>query len=579
MIAPLHKRRTAFAIATAIATALGAACAPGDALALERHSGVATHDRVATPVSRTPRTAEGIEADAVRLLEQSTWGPSAALVAHVRSIGTAAFLDEQFAMPQTRYTAFAPWPATRPDTCIDDRSLPVTPTSYCARDNYTLFPLQREFFRNAVMAPDQLRQRVAFALSQILVTSGTEINQAYAMQRYQQILADLAFDNFRNVLTRVTLSPVMGNYLDMANNVKPNARTGVQPNENYARELLQLFSIGTVELAPDGTPLADGAGKPVATYDQDEIEGFAHVFTGWTYPTAPGAAPRTINPRYFDGAMEERPVDHDPAAKTLLDGRVAPAGLSMGADLANAIDSVFMHPNVGPFLAKRLIQKLVTGNPSPAYVRRVATVFNDNGAGVRGDLKAVVRTLLQDPEARGAVKADPGYGRLREPVQFVIAAARALDAASDGVFLRAQTGAMGQPLFVAPSVFNYYPPDYVVPGTHILGPEFALQNTTTALARINYVNTLAFGAAIGPDPTVYGATGTQVDWSPLAALAGDPNALVAKLDTLLLHGTLSAAAQQAIVAAVSAVSANDAPARAKTAFYLVVSSPQYQVER
>jgi len=221
----------------------------------------------------------------------------------------------------------------------------------------------------------------------------------------------------------------------------------------------------------------------------------------------------------------------------------------------------------------------VTGNPSPDYVRRVAAVFNDNGAGVRGDLKAVVRALLQDPAARGAVRNDPGYGRLREPVQFVVAAARALNATSDGVFFRAQTGAMGQPLFAAPSVFNYYPPDYVVPGTTILGPEFALQNTSTALARINYVNTLVFGDDIKPDPTVYGATGTQLDWSPLAALAGDPNALVAKLDTLLLHGTLSATARQTIVTAVNAVSANDAPARARTAFYLVVSSSQYQVER
>ena len=529
--------------------------------------------------SPTPASAAQIEADAVRLLEQATWGPNDALVAHVQSVGAARFLDEQFALPQTRYTAFLPWPANRPATCIDDRTLPVTATSYCARDNYTLFQLQREFFRNAVVAPDQLRQRVAFALSQILVTSGTDISQAYAMQRYQQMLADLAFDNFRNVLTRVTLSPAMGNYLDMANNVKPNARTGIQPNENYARELLQLFSIGTVELNIDGTPLVDAAGKSVATYDQDEIEGYAHVFTGWTYPTAPGAVPRNTNPRYYDGVMEERPVNHDAAAKTLLDGGVAPAGLAMSADLAAAIDSVFRHPNVGPFIGKQLIQKLVTGDPSPAYVRRVATVFNANGAGVRGDLKAVVRALLLDPEARGAVKTDPRYGRLREPVQYVIAVARALNASSDGVFLRAHTGAMGQPLFVAPSVFNYYPPNYVVPGTLILGPEFALQNTSTALARINYVNTLVFGAEIKPDPTVYGATGTQLDWSRLTALAGDPVALVARLDALLLHRTLSAAARQTIVTAVNAVPSTDALMRARTAFYLVASSSQYPVER
>ena len=481
-----------------------------------------------------------------------------------------------------RYTAFAPVPANRPESCVDDRTQPVTPTSYCARDNYTPFQLQREFFRNAVMAPDQLRQRVAFALSQIFVVSATEVNHAYAMQRYQQTLADLAFGNFRDLLVQVTLSPAMGRYLDMANNAKPNPVTGVEPNENYAREVLQLFAIGTVELAPDGTPLTDAAGKPIATYDQEEIEGYAHVFTGWTYPTAValGSAPRPgNNPPYFDGPMEQRAAFHDFAAKTLLDGATAPANLPMSADLANAIDSIFRHPNVGPFIGRQLIQKLVTGNPSPAYVARVAAAFADNGAGVRGDLRTVVRAILLDPEARAPLQGGSAFGRLREPAQFVVAVARALGATTDGVFFRAQTGAMGQPVFAAPSVFNFYPPDYVIPGTGVLGPEFALQNTATALARINYVNALAFGPAIGPDRTVYGATGTQLDWGPLAALAGDPAALVERLDTLLTHGTLSAEAQQAIVAAVNAVSAADPVTRAKTAFYLVATSPQYQVER
>jgi len=554
----------AIALTALALLALGVATAPGTSFAAKRP---------------TPAL---LEADAVRLLEQATWGPNDVLVAHVMSVGAAQFLDEQFAMPQTRYTAFAPMPANRPDTCIDDRTLPLTPTSYCARDNYTLFQLQREFFRNAVTAPDQLRQRVAFALSQILVVSGTEISQAYAMQRYQQMLADLAFDNYRNVLLQVTLSPAMGNYLDMVNNQKPNLVTGVQPNENYARELLQLFSIGTVDLRLDGTPLPDATGKAVATYDQDEIEGFAHVFTGWTYPTATalGATPRAgLNPRYFDGPMEVRAQYHDFLAKTLLDGATAPASLTVGDDLARAIDNIFMHPNVGPFISKQLIQKLVTGNPSPGYVKRVASVFNNNGAGVRGDLKAVVRAILLDIEARGVAKTGSGYGRLREPAQYVVAVARALNATTDGVYLRAQTGGMGQPVFVAPSVFNYYPPDYVVPGTDVLGPEFALQNTTTTFARINFANALVFSAAINPDPSVYGATGTQLDWSALTALAADPVALVAKLNRLLMHGTLSSAAQDAIVTAVNAVSATDALARARTAFYLAVTSSQYQVER
>ena len=277
--------------------------------------------------------------------------------------------------------------------------------------------------------------------------------------------------------------------------------------------------------------------------------------------------------------MEERSAYHDYGAKTLIDGAGAPASLPMRDDLANAMRAVFMHPNAGPFISKHLIQKLVTGDPTPGYVARVASVFNANASGARGDLKAVVRAILLDPEARGATKLDPGYGKLREPALFVAGTARALNAATDGVFFRPQTSAMGQPIYTAPSVFNYYPPDYVVPGTTALGPEFAIQNTSTALARANYANTLAFAAAIAPDPSVYGATGTQLDWSPLTALAGNPSTLVDRLDRLLAHGTLSTAAKSAIVTAVAAVPATDPLTRARTAFYLAITSSQYQVER
>jgi len=535
-------------------------------------------DVAALTPSLVPLPTSQTEPDAVRLLEQATFGPNDASVARVMSIGAVNWVDEQLAMPQTKYTAFTPWPANRPATCVDDNTLPATPTSHCARDNYTLFQLQREFFQNAAMAPDQLRHRVAFAWSQILVTSGTEISLAYAMQRYQQILADQAFGNFRDLLTQVTLSPAMGRYLDMVNNLKANASTGVEPNENYAREVLQLFSMGTVELKLDGTPLLDTYGNTIPSYSQDDVEGFAHVFTGWTYPVAPGATQRNLNPAYYDGPMEERSQYHDYSAQELIDA-TAPANLTMSAELAFAIDNIFNNPNVGPFISKQLIQKLVTGNPSPAYVARVASVFNNNGAGVRGDMKKVVRAILLDAEARGPAKSDPAYGRLREPAQFVVALARALNASSDGVFLRAQANAMNQPVFNAPSVFNFYPPDYVVPGTTILGPEFALQNTTTAFSRINYVNTLVFSTAINPDQTVYGATGTQLNWSALTPLASNPAALVDKLNRLLLHGTMSAAAQNAVVTAVNAVSATDSLTRAKTAFYLISTSPQYQVER
>lgn len=543
------------------------------------HAKMASSSTLEGAVMCAPLGAAELDADAVRLLEQATFGPTDALIAEVRAKGTAGFVDAQLAMPSTRYTSFAPVSTQRPATCVNNRTPPLTANSYCQRDNYTLFPLQREFFVKALSAPDQLRQRVAFALSQILVTSGFEVGLAYGMQRYQQMLADRAFGNFAQLLTDVTLSPVMGRYLDMANNAKANPVTGTQPNENYARELLQLFSIGTIELKSDGTPLLDAQGRTIASYEQAEILGFSRALTGWTYPSTPGVPSRSNNPPYFDGPMEERTSTHDFGAKTLTQDAVAPANLMMSQDLAFAIRNLFNHPNTGPFIAKQLIQKLVTGDPSPGYVARVAAVFANNGSGVRGDLKATVRAILLDPEARGPAKFDASYGKLREPVQLVSNVLRLLGARSDGVLPRALTPPMGQQLFYAPSVFNYYPPDYVVPGTTSLGPEFGIQNTASTFERINALSTLSFTPTFVPDPTVFGATGTQLDWNSLIAVASDTSALLAKLDRSMLHGTMSAATKAAITAALNALPASDASNRARTAVYLVAASSQYQVQR
>jgi hypothetical protein len=274
------------------------------------------------------------------------------------------------------------------------------------------------------------------------------------------------------------------------------------------------------------------------------------------------------------------PVDtnHDKGAKQLLAGTVLPGGQAIQDDLAQAIHNVFMHPNVGPFVGKQLIQKLVTGNPTPQYVARTAAVFNDNGVGVRGDLKAVVRAILTDPEARGAVKLDPAYGKLREPVLFMTGAARALGTQSDGVYFGQQAKGLGQNLFYPPSVFNYYPPTYLLPDTEIVAPEFALANSSTAINRYNFANTLLFGT-IAPLPTLPGATGTTPALASLSSIAGDPAALLDKLDAQLLHGTMPASMRGAILTALAAVPATDLLTRAKTAVYLVVTSPQYQVER
>src|SRR5262249_8804053 len=223
----------------------------------------------------------------------------------------------------------------------------------CVRDNFTPFLTQTAFFRNAIGGPDQLRQRVAFALSQILVVSGAEVRPNYAVAEYEKLLLRDAFVTFRQVLEDVTLSPAMGRYPNMANHHKPNPAKVTEPNENYAREVMQLFSIGLVQLHPDGSAVTDSSGVPVPTYPQDAVIGLAHVLTGWTYPLQPGATQRTHNPAYYVGPMVAVASNHDTAAKVILGGTQIPAGQSADADLAQAHDTLAAHPNVGPFIGKQ----------------------------------------------------------------------------------------------------------------------------------------------------------------------------------------------------------------------------------
>jgi uncharacterized protein (DUF1800 family) len=502
-------------------------------------------------------------ADTVRFLEQATWGPTPALVQHVQSVGFEKFLDEQFEAPASGYPTLPLYPRTR-----DQATCPNNST--CQRDNYTMYPVQNRFFVNALYGPDQLRQRVAFALHQILVVSGVDITQPSWMTPYLQILDRDAFGSYRQLLHDITLNPAMGNYLDLNNNTK------TRPNENYAREVLQLFSIGTVKLNPDGTQQLDGNGQPIPTYDQTTIDSFARVFTGWRF--APGA---TGVPNYID-PMVVNEAQHDTGSKTLLNGVVLPAGQKTAPDLDDAIDNIVDDPNIGPFICKQLVQHLVTSNPTPAYVARIASVFNGSG-GARGDLRAVVKAILLDPEARGDVKTDPNYGRLRHPAQFILNILRAFGARSaDGTaesdgYLNPQSVQMGMDVFRPPSVFSYFSPSTVVPGTNgVRGPEFGLLSTSTVLRRANFVNTIVFSriAAGGNAPN-----GTSIDLSGMRALAADPAQLVDALDGLLMHGTMSAEMRQSIIGAVTAVSAANTLKRARTAVYLVASSSQYEVER
>jgi uncharacterized protein (DUF1800 family) len=509
--------------------------------------------------------------DIVRFLEQATFGPTPELVTHVERVGFEKFLDEQFNAPASSYPTLPLPPADNNVGCPEDPNNPQA-RNICLRDHYSMYPLQNRFFTNALYGPDQLRQRVAFALHQIIVVSGADISRPSWMAPYLQTLDRRAFGNFRQLLSEITLNPGMGNYLDMAGNTRTN------PNENYAREILQLFSIGTIKLNLDGTPQLDEAGQPIPTYDQTTINNFARVFTGWRLATAP--APGV--PNYID-PMVANQNQHDTGPKTLLRSVTLPAGQSAVKDLNDALDNIFSDPNVGPFIGKQLIQHLVTSNPSPAYVRRVATVFDDNGAGVRGDLKAVVKAILLDEEARGGSKTDPNYGHLRHPALFITGLLRAFNArsadgstTSDG-YLNPQSVQMGLDLFRPPSVFSYFPPGYVVPGTGGLrGPEFGVLSTSTALRRANFVNTMVFGNI---PMSANAPRGTALDLSAMRALAGSPNQLVEALNQLLLHGTMSAEMRASTLEAVTAVPRSNSLKRARTAIYLVATSSQYQVGR
>ncbi len=550
----------------------GIACA---AIALAIATGEAGDLLAGSPVA-VPRGPS--HADVVRFLEQATMGPTDALVARVREIGFEAYLAEQVAVAPSTYPDLPQMPLSQQTGC------PEGSAATCVRDNYSMVPLQVRFFQNALAGEDQLRQRVALALHELLVVSGVKLRQPSLVGPYLDLLQRNALGSWRTLLGELTLSPAMGSYLDMVNNEAAAPPANIPPDENYARELLQLFSIGVVLLHEDGAPVLDAAGRPVPAWGQETIRNLARVFTGWTFATLPGASARRNNPPNWKAPLwlyrnaAGLDATHDKGEKRLLDypgapHAVLPAGQDGLVDLDQALDNVFHHPNVGPFVGRKLIQRLVTSNPSPAYVARVARAFADDGRGVRGNLAAVVKAVLLDPEARGPVRSEPGYGRLREPVLYVANLCRALGARSDGV-LAAQATAMGQNLWNPQTVFSYFPSDYEA-APDVAGPEFGIQSSTTAISRLNFVSALlSTGIGRGTE-----TGGTTVDLSRFVPLAGDPAALVSAFDRLLLHGTMTGEMARAVTAAVAAVPASSALGRVQTAAWLVAGSSDYQVAR
>jgi uncharacterized protein (DUF1800 family) len=566
------------------------------------------------PLVPDPYTGAASDADAVRFLEQATWGPTSADIAHVKSVGFVAYLNEQFSAPVTN----APKGSNYPDLVfpLDDQATQCPSTStdpnynqaVCNRDNFSTYPLQRSFYTNSLYGPDQLRQRVAFALHQILVVSAaSEVNRPSWITIYLQALDRNAFGNYRTLLQEITLTPAMGEYLDMRLSTRTN------PNENFGREVLQLFSIGTAVLNADGSPQLDAQGMPVASYSQTQVNEFTRVFTGWNLK-AGGLGTGITNWR---DPMEPRGgTNHDYNAKTLLNGQTTPACASTSgavnvacaqADLTLALDNIFNHSNVGPFLSKQLIQHLVTSNPSGAYVQRVAAVFNNDCAGLhpiagcssaRGNLKAVIQAILLDPEARGDVKTDPSFGKLREPAQYINNFLRAFNvksfdntSTSDGVLGSRSTtdfaGTLDQPIFQPATVFSYYQPGYEVPGTKILGPAFGILSTSTTLRRANDINTLVYtGVSSNTTPTALSPDrprGTSIDISNLEALAGNPADIADALNPLLFHGTMSTEVRTSLITAMNAINdvtiATRNQKRARVAVYLAATSSQYDIQR
>jgi uncharacterized protein (DUF1800 family) len=490
-------------------------------------------------------------ADAARFLEQASFGPTAADIVNVQQIGISAWLSQQEETPPTQIAA-PPAPPAKVDNTY----------------------AQAAFLYDAITGSDQLRQRVSFSLGQIFVVSGVKLT-VYALVPYVNQLQSDAFDNYRTIMQDVTLSPSMGHYLDMVNNRKPG--NGNLPNENYARELMQLFTIGTAELNPDGSVKLDANNNPIPTYGQSDIQNLARVFTGWTYSPQPGAQPTNgINPPYFASPMVPVESLHDSGSKTFL-GQTLPAGQTAEQDLSGALDIIFNHPNVGPFVALRMIQHLVMSNPSPGYIERIAAVFNDDGHGVRGNMGALVTAILTDAEARqgdNPGNATASSGHLREPILYLTALLRALGATVPAAnTLASYASILGQNPLEPASVFNYYSPSYRVDGGRLLGPEFQILSPATAVLRANVVDAMLPHAA-GPVTTI---GGTKVDLTRFVneAKARSPKQLLSDVNLTLMRGQMTPQMTSLIT---SAVKANADPAlKAKTALYLAATSAQYQV--
>lgn len=481
-----------------------------------------------------------------RFLDQATFGVTPANMAYLNQIGIPAFIEEQLTLPESSL----PTPATATKSANIDA-----------------------FINNAISGQDQLRQRTIFALSEIIVIAMNKNTNANEISPWLALLSRNAFGNYRTLLKEITLDASMGKYLDLANS---GVATG-GANENYPREVMQLFSIGLNKLNQDGSPQLDAQNQPIPTYTQTDVQQLALALTGWTYSNVNGTTGSGGNYNYYPGPMIPVPGKHNTSQKVVL-GQTIPANQTIQQDLDSAIDALFNHPNVGPFLATRLIRALVTSNPSPAYIAKVADAFNNssnalgsnNLSGVRGDMKAVIRTILLYQDARNDTPPS-NFGRLRTPVQHTVALARSLgiNIGQPSQIAYIYYG-MGEGILDANSVFSHYSPMFRIPKSGgLFGPEFQIYTPSEAVNRANLFNTF-FANPYPINPVL----------QPFVALAGTStaqvNALINAVDNALLYGRMSPQTRAALQTALPAMPDNNQ--RVMTAIYLTVMSGDHLIQ-
>jgi uncharacterized protein (DUF1800 family) len=573
-----------------------------DLQVLNPNPGPAASTDLIAQVNGNPPVPLVTPADASRFLAEATFGATDADIHHLSKIGYAAWLNEQFNIPPVLHQPDVEQKLliNNPPCAVGD--VKCNAALFLQNNNDGMY-VQQSFWQQAMTGSDQLRQRVKYTLTELMVISGANPaveNMPRGMANYYDVLGADAFGNFRKLLEDVTLNPMMGQYLSILANDKGDANR--DPDENYAREVMQLFTIGLYQLNPDGTQKLDAKGQPIPTYSNNDVLGLAKVFTGfsWNVPgdqsdTAWSSCCTYVGTGFGSDIlpMQTYPSHHSTNAKTFLGVTIpAQSGPDPSGDLKIALDTLFNHPNLPPFFCKQLIQHLVTSNPSPAYVGRVAAVFQDNGLGVRGDMKAVLQAILLDAEARDSHTAsqNPQYGKVREALIRYVEWARAFTAQSrNGSFNLGSTEdpiyGLGEMSLRSPSVFNWFAPGYVPPGTSIekaglLAPEMEMTDVSTVVGYLNYMQRAIGGnATTGPD--VFSSYSTEI------ALATTPDQLVDRINLLLMAGEMDNTLRSQILFAVNSIAiptgGQDAinaalTNRVKIAIYLAMAAATYNAQ-